>query len=168
MEDPERALAVLTQLADAGDPAVHRRLRHRLLVAGLPQARCRSHELKIDRAFVAALTTSERDRVIVDSTVALGARLGLEVVAEGVEDEDDPGRARRLGCQLAQGYLLQPAGARPTSRACLRASVEGSRRHGRPSVSVPPFPRGTSAPTLCVRARTPCCAPVGKPAPVTC
>ena len=47
-----------------------------------------------------------------DSTVALGARLGLEVVAEGVEDEDTLAALAGLGCQLAQGYLLQPAGPR--------------------------------------------------------
>ena len=86
MEDPERALEVLTRLADAGV-----RLSIDDFGTGYSSlAYLKSlpvHELKIDRTFVAALTTSERDRVIVDSTVALGNRLGLDVVAEGVEDE---------------------------------------------------------------------------------
>ena len=44
--------------------------------------------------------------MIVDSTVALGARLGLEVVAEGVEDEDTLAALAALGCQQAQGYYF--------------------------------------------------------------
>ena len=105
MEDPERALAVLTQLADAGVRLSiddfgtgYSSLAY---LKNLPV-----HELKIDRTFVAALTTSERDRVIVDSTVALGNRLGLDVVAEGVEDEATLAALAELGCRQAQGYFF--------------------------------------------------------------
>jgi EAL domain-containing protein (putative c-di-GMP-specific phosphodiesterase class I) len=67
MEDPERALEVLTQLADAGI-----RLSIDDFGTGYSSLAYLKvlpvHELKIDRVFVAALTTSERDRVIVDST----------------------------------------------------------------------------------------------------
>jgi EAL domain-containing protein (putative c-di-GMP-specific phosphodiesterase class I) len=52
------------------------------------------------------MTSSDRDRVIVDSTVALGHRLGLEVVAEGVEDEATREALAGLGCELAQGFLF--------------------------------------------------------------
>jgi len=60
-----------------------------------------------------------RDRVIVDSTVALGRRLGLEVVAEGVEDEATRAALEGLGCELAQGYLFSrpvPAADVPAGR----------------------------------------------------
>jgi diguanylate cyclase (GGDEF)-like protein len=111
MEDPQTALAVLTRLAEAGIPlsidALGTGYSSLAYLKNLPV-----HELKIDRTFVAALTSSERDRVIVDSTVALGGRLGLSVVAEGVEDPETLAELHRLGCRLAQGYLLgRPAAA---------------------------------------------------------
>ncbi len=105
MEDPESALLVLTRLAGAGIRLSiddfgtgYSSLAY---LKALPV-----HELKIDRTFVAALTSSDRDRVIVDSTVALGNRLGLEVVAEGVEDAATLAQLGALGCRVAQGYLL--------------------------------------------------------------
>jgi EAL domain-containing protein (putative c-di-GMP-specific phosphodiesterase class I) len=58
------------------------------------------------------MTSSDRDRVLVESTVVLGNRLGLDVVAEGVEDEATRAALADLGCGLAQGYLFarpQPA-----------------------------------------------------------
>ena len=105
MEDPERALEVLTRLAASGVRLSiddfgtgYSSLAY---LKNLPV-----HELKIDRTFVAALTTSERDRVIVDSTVALGNRLGLDVVAEGVEDEETLAALAALGCRQAQGFFF--------------------------------------------------------------
>ena len=115
MEDPDRALAVLTRLADAGV-----RLSIDDFGTGYSSlAYLKSlpvHELKIDRSFVAGMMTSERDRVIVDSTVALGRRLGLDVVAEGVEDEPTRVALDDLGCELAQGFLFSrpvPGAGRP-------------------------------------------------------
>jgi EAL domain-containing protein (putative c-di-GMP-specific phosphodiesterase class I) len=105
MEDPERALAVLTRLADSGVRlSIDDFGTGYSSLAYLKQLPV--HELKVDRTFVAALTTSERDRVIVDSTVALGNRLGLDVVAEGVEDIETLDALAELGCRTAQGYLF--------------------------------------------------------------
>jgi diguanylate cyclase (GGDEF)-like protein len=105
MEDPETALEVLGRLAAAGV-----RLSIDDFGTGYSSLaylkRLPVHELKIDRTFVAALTSSARDRVIVDSTIALGNRLGLEVVAEGVEDAATLAALERLGCRVAQRYLL--------------------------------------------------------------
>ena len=105
MEDPDRALEVLTLLSDAGVRLSiddfgtgYSSLAY---LKALPV-----HELKIDRSFVAGMTGNMRDRVIVDSTVALGRRLGLDVVAEGVEDEATRAALTDLGCELAQGYLF--------------------------------------------------------------
>jgi EAL domain-containing protein (putative c-di-GMP-specific phosphodiesterase class I) len=67
-------------------------------------------ELKVDRSFVASMTSNDRDRVIVESTVALGRSLGLDVVAEGVEDDATRLALQGLGCDLAQGFLF----SRPT------------------------------------------------------
>jgi histidine ammonia-lyase len=63
-------------------------------------------ELKIDRSFVANMTSSEEDAVIVRSAIDLGRNLGLSVVAEGVEDTAVLARLEQLGCDVAQGYLM--------------------------------------------------------------
>jgi EAL domain-containing protein (putative c-di-GMP-specific phosphodiesterase class I) len=63
-------------------------------------------ELKIDRGFVTAMDTDEGDRAIVRATVDLGRRLGLDVVAEGVETESVLESLRALGCHFAQGFAV--------------------------------------------------------------
>jgi histidine ammonia-lyase len=63
-------------------------------------------ELKIDRSFVTNMASSEEDAVIVRATIGLGRNLGLEVVAEGVEDADVWDQLQSLGCDLAQGFLI--------------------------------------------------------------
>ncbi len=68
--------------------------------------------LKIDRSFVAGLGERDQSRAIVASIVELGHALGLEVVAEGVETDEQLLLLREVGCDLAQGFLLarpQPA-----------------------------------------------------------
>ncbi len=66
-------------------------------------------ELKIDRGFVLAMATSPEDRAIVSSVIELGHRLGLDVVAEGVETEAVAEDLRRLGCDTMQGFLFSRA-----------------------------------------------------------
>jgi len=61
--------------------------------------------LKVDRSFVAAVTTRHEDAAIVGSVADLGHRLGLSVIAEGVEDEETLARVAELGCDRVQGYL---------------------------------------------------------------
>jgi diguanylate cyclase (GGDEF)-like protein len=62
--------------------------------------------LKIDRGFVMGMQTERADAVIVDSTIALAHSLGLQVIAEGVEDEATLQRLAAAGCDTAQGYHL--------------------------------------------------------------
>lgn len=61
--------------------------------------------LKIDRSFVERLTASERGRHFIQTIVDLGHRLGLTLVAEGIEEEDQEAALRDMGCQLGQGFL---------------------------------------------------------------
>jgi diguanylate cyclase (GGDEF)-like protein len=61
-------------------------------------------ELKIDRSFVSPMLQDESDLIIVRSTINLGHDLGLNVIAEGVEDSATLDRLATLGCDLAQGY----------------------------------------------------------------
>ncbi|MBU3023470.1 EAL domain-containing protein [Aestuariibacter sp. A3R04] len=64
------------------------------------------HELKIDKAFVLALATNNDDKTIVNTMVSLAKNLGLEVVAEGVEDGASLQYLRSVGCTKAQGYFI--------------------------------------------------------------
>ena len=63
-------------------------------------------ELKLDRRFISPLGGGRRSRdsELVRATIALGHALGLQVVAEGVEDLDTLELLAELGCDLAQGY----------------------------------------------------------------
>jgi EAL domain-containing protein (putative c-di-GMP-specific phosphodiesterase class I) len=63
-------------------------------------------ELKIDRIFIAAMAGDPRNRILVRSTIAMAHELGLEVVAEGVEDEAGLELLREMGCDQVQGYLI--------------------------------------------------------------
>ena len=64
------------------------------------------NELKIDKSFVANVLLDEQDEVIVRSTIDLGHNLGLQVVAEGVENNEVLDRLRRFGCDVAQGFCI--------------------------------------------------------------
>ena len=63
-------------------------------------------ELKIDRSFVQHITEVETDATIVRSTVMMAHGLGLQVVAEGVENEDATRLLSDLKCDIAQGYYI--------------------------------------------------------------
>jgi diguanylate cyclase (GGDEF)-like protein len=66
-------------------------------------------ELKIDRTFVTSLASDEQDAAIVQFAIDLGHRLGMRVVAEGVETEAVARRLTLLGCDVAQGFHFAPA-----------------------------------------------------------
>jgi diguanylate cyclase (GGDEF)-like protein len=68
--------------------------------------------VKIDRSFVAGLGRSDGDTAIVAAIVSLGAALGLDVVAEGVEEVLQARTLRELRCPYAQGFLFGVPGAR--------------------------------------------------------
>jgi len=105
MDQPERALATLQELAgvgvglsvdDFGTGYSSLAYLQRLPV----------NELKIDRSFVLGLAGSSSDGEIVRSTVGLGHNLGLSIVAEGVEDERSLAFLRDVGCDIAQGFFI--------------------------------------------------------------
>ena len=73
-------------------------------------------QLKIDKSFVIGMAAhEEEDEIIVRSTTDLGHHLGLQVVAEGVEDRPTFDKLGSLGCDTAQGYYM----ARPMTAADL-------------------------------------------------
>jgi diguanylate cyclase (GGDEF)-like protein len=65
-------------------------------------------EIKIDRSFVAAMVDNPTAATIVTATITLANRLGIRVVAEGVETSAQLDLLRSFGCQLVQGYHFSP------------------------------------------------------------
>jgi diguanylate cyclase (GGDEF)-like protein len=63
-------------------------------------------EIKIDKSFVMDMMENEDDIMIVKSTIYMAHQLGLEVVAEGVENEESLNELRLLKCNYAQGYHI--------------------------------------------------------------
>ena len=121
MTDPLRARRLLTDLAELG-----------VLIAiddfgtgysslaylkDLPV-----NQLKIDQSFVQNMHEDLNDAIIVRSVVDLGHNLGLEIVAEGVEDRETWDQLAQLGCDDAQGYFL----ARPMAPGELMTWLETS------------------------------------------
>lgn len=63
-------------------------------------------ELKIDRSFIHGAHSDATSRAIVEGSVAMARRLGIKVVAEGVEDADDWRFVRHVGIDIVQGYFV--------------------------------------------------------------
>jgi EAL domain-containing protein (putative c-di-GMP-specific phosphodiesterase class I) len=104
MQDPASALDVMNQLRNAGYSLSiddfgtgYSSLAY---LQKMPVA-----ELKIDRAFVRNVAAGSDGALLLDSTIALGHRLGLSVVAEGAETIQEWALLRELGCDYAQGWL---------------------------------------------------------------
>jgi predicted signal transduction protein with EAL and GGDEF domain len=88
--------------------------------------------LKVDKSFVSRLALDSKDGAIVRSVITLAHDLGMSVIAEGVETNEQLRRLKELGCELAQGYLF----SRPVPAEIARSMVipdsvhivDGSRR----------------------------------------
>jgi diguanylate cyclase (GGDEF)-like protein len=105
MTDPLRARRLLTELADLGIRIAiddfgtgYSSLAY---LKDLPV-----NQLKIDQSFVQHMHRDMNDAIIVRSVVDLGHNLGLQTVAEGVEDRETWDQLAHLGCDDAQGYFL--------------------------------------------------------------
>jgi EAL domain-containing protein (putative c-di-GMP-specific phosphodiesterase class I) len=61
--------------------------------------------LKIDRSFIASMTSSERSSALIHSLVQLGKSLGLDTVAEGIEEQQQLEQLRDEQCDTGQGFL---------------------------------------------------------------
>jgi EAL domain-containing protein (putative c-di-GMP-specific phosphodiesterase class I) len=105
MADPARATALLHQLRELGV-----RLSVDDFGTGYSSLsylkRLPVQEVKIDRSFVTGLRDKGEDVAIVRAIVDLGRHLGLQVVAEGVEDQETWDLLAAMGCDLVQGWHL--------------------------------------------------------------
>ncbi len=63
-------------------------------------------KLKIDQSFITHMDTDSRSLAIAETVLSLGKKLGVEVVAEGIESQGALNLLRELGCNLGQGYLI--------------------------------------------------------------
>jgi diguanylate cyclase (GGDEF)-like protein len=135
MADPARAVALLHQLRELGC-----RLSVDDFGTGYSSLsylkRLPVHEVKIDRSFVTSLRSDGEDVAIVRAIVDLGRHLGLDVVAEGVEDQLTWDLLAGMGCDLVQGYHL----GRPMPVADLLGWLQG-RPTGAPRCAGAPAPR---------------------------
>jgi EAL domain-containing protein (putative c-di-GMP-specific phosphodiesterase class I)/GAF domain-containing protein len=120
MAQPEKALAMLRELAEAGIALAiddfgtgHSSLAY--------LQRVPAHVVKIDQAFVRSLTAAwGADYVLVETMVGLLHKLGRRVVAEGVETEDAAAILAGMGCEEAQGYWF----ARPLETAAFAEWID--------------------------------------------
>ncbi len=116
MNNPDESVRVLTELTQAGVKAsiddFGTGYSSLLYLKKLPAC-----ELKIDRAFVKDLNGEGDDATIVSAIVALAKTLNLEVVAEGVETQEQQTFLTELGCNTLQGYLL----GKPVSAQTIKA-----------------------------------------------
>lgn len=80
-------------------------------------------EIKIDKSFVLGLAEDDEDKILVRSTIELAHNLGLEVTAEGVEDEGSVELLREYGCDKLQGYHI----CRPVPKEELEAFLRESK-----------------------------------------
>lgn len=105
VENPDVALAVIDRFAAAGVAiSIDDYGTGLSSLAYLKQIR--ANELKIDKSFVFAMGESQRDALLVRSTIDLAHGLGLKVTAEGIETETALALLTGMGCDLAQGYLI--------------------------------------------------------------
>ena len=108
MADPAHALAIMSMLQSMGVRLSiddfgtgYSSLTH---LRELP-----IDEIKIDKAFVMGMLTSDADAAIVRTVIDLAHNLGKQVCAEGVEDAETLRKLEEMGCDLAQGYFISHA-----------------------------------------------------------
>jgi hypothetical protein len=74
--------------------------------------------LKVDRSFIAPEAQDHRAVVILQSIIAMGHDLGLAIVAEGIENQDQVDRLGELGCDFGQGFFIgKPLSAKQVNDA---------------------------------------------------
>ena len=64
--------------------------------------------LKIDMTFVKEITCSDRNRIVLQSVIDMAESLGMDVIAEGVETEEQRDALAAMGCRRFQGYFFSP------------------------------------------------------------
>jgi len=108
MEDPMRAMSILTALHDMGIMLsiddFGTGYSSLMYLKQLPV-----NQIKIDKSFVADMLDKNEDKIIVRSTIDLAHNMGHQVIAEGVDNEAALEMLAAMGCDLAQGFFISEA-----------------------------------------------------------
>ncbi|WP_376696863.1 putative bifunctional diguanylate cyclase/phosphodiesterase [Wenzhouxiangella sp. EGI_FJ10305] len=83
--------------------------------------------IKIDRSFIAGFQQSRVDRSIIEAVIHVGRRLGVQIVAEGIELEEEARILLKMGCEYGQGYLFSRPGKLHAVMAMIQAESSPSR-----------------------------------------
>ncbi|MFF2303052.1 aminotransferase class I/II-fold pyridoxal phosphate-dependent enzyme [Streptomyces sp. NPDC058128] len=91
--------------------------------------------LKVDKSFIDSITTDPQQVALVEGIVRIADVLGLQVVAEGIENEEQRALLADMGCRYGQGYLFaRPMTAHQAESYLHRAPPSGERPPARPAV----------------------------------
>lgn len=119
--DPDRLIVEITESGAMEDPALTMDILTRLRLKNIRLSlddfgtgfsslvqlyRMPFNEIKVDKSFVMKAMGNEEAATIVRTTIELGHGLGLEVVAEGIEDKETLDWLKELGCDTGQGYFI--------------------------------------------------------------
>ena len=119
--DPDRLIVEITESGAMEDPALTMDILTRLRLKNIRLSiddfgtgfsslvqlyRMPFNEIKVDKSFVMKAMDDEEAAAIVRTTIELGHGLGLEVVAEGIEDKETFNWLKELGCDIGQGYFI--------------------------------------------------------------
>ncbi len=121
-DNPDGAIAVLQRLVDCGVRVALDNFGSSLAPLN-HLVRLPISVVKMDPKLTVAATTTGRQLALVESIIHVGKSVGVQVVAQGIETQEQLNVLRRLGCELGQGYLLshaiEPARAlQLAARAC--------------------------------------------------
>ncbi|MFD3662604.1 aminotransferase class I/II-fold pyridoxal phosphate-dependent enzyme [Streptomyces sp. NPDC058659] len=120
--------------------------------------------LKVDKSFIDDITTDPQQVALVEGIVRIADVLGLLVVAEGIEHEEQRELLAEMGCRYGQGYLFaRPMTAHQAESYLHRAPSPAAHSAVRPAQPVAPAAPGTAPVTVVTSAGTP--APATAPAP---
>jgi len=145
MENPEKATAVMRQLADAGAGlALDDFGTGYSSLSYLNQFTFDT--IKIDRSFLHASGENGSGSVILRSVVALAHELGKKVVIEGVETEDDVSLLRLIGCEYGQGYFYGEPMSEREALQLLRVVRRAEKRMSRKGSLLRKRPKAEEAP----------------------
>ena len=128
MENPERTIKLLDQLYALGlHLAIDDFGTGYSSLSALQQFPIST--LKIDKSFVRHVSSNPDDATIVSTIIQMGRNLNMDVVAEGVENEDQLAFLQRLGCTYAQGLLFGDPMSSDNYLELLLAQAEGTDTH---------------------------------------
>ena len=133
--DPDRLIVEITESGAMEDPALTMDILTRLRLKNIRLSiddfgtgfsslvqlyRMPFNEIKVDKSFVMKAMVDEEAATIVRTTIELGHGLGLEVVAEGIEDQETCNWLKEIGCDTGQGYFI----SRPVDAGNLESWVK--------------------------------------------